>query len=406
MPVLLPFKGLRPNCAVTGPLTEVVCPPYDVISESQRQELLARSPYNVVRVELPAGDYAGAASLFAKWKREAALVREAQPALYGYRMAYRDQKGAQRQALGVIGALVLEPLGQGVLPHEQTTPKDKTDRLQLIRALQANTSPVWCLCTEAGLAETVAASYSRAGEAGGGLERAVDDEGVAHELWPIFDRGTQEALARPVAGAPLLIADGHHRYETALRYQAEAAGLKPSAQPTERPDSAGPGAVLCLVAELNERYLEVMAVHRTVSGLPAGTDVLGAFQAGFSLSPASSEGPSILQEMSAAGAVGVVTPAGSFLAHPLGRGQKATEELDSARVDAALSALPPHERAYEHDVGRALGGVREGRLDAAVFCRPPSLAQIAATAHGSERMPPKTTFFWPKPRTGMVLRDW
>lgn len=411
MPPLLPFRGLRPDPAITGPLSDVVCPPYDVISQSQRAELLARSPYNVVRVELPAGDYAGAASALEEWKREGALVREARPALYGYRMSYRDQQGQPRETLGVMGALVLEPPGAGVLPHEQTTPKDKTDRLELIRAAKANTSPIWCLCTKAGLSNTVAATYRgsstaledrEAEQEDREAEQAVDDEEVVHELWPIYEPAAHAAVGQLTSAAPLLVADGHHRYETALAYQAEM-GSAPG--PTSG-DTTGPNAVLSLVVELADRYLQVRAIHRVVSGLPAGTDVLATFEKGFLVSPAASSGPALLEEMELTDAIGVVTTKGAFLARSRPGRPSAAFALDSSRVDAALAELPPHELGYEHDLGRALAGVRTGRLDAAVFCRPATVAQIAATARGGERMPPKTTFFWPKPRTGMVLRDW
>ena len=155
MPELLPFAGLRPVPSVAGPLDDVVCPPYDVISDNQRQALVERSPYNVVRVELPDGDYTGAARLLDQWRAAGVLALEQGPVLYGYRMSYRAPDGRARHTLGVIGALVLEPPGHGILPHEHTTPKAKSDRLELIRATRCNTSPIWCLCSEPGLAQAL-----------------------------------------------------------------------------------------------------------------------------------------------------------------------------------------------------------------------------------------------------------
>src|ERR1700677_4030737 len=134
MPQLLPFPGLRPGLAVVGSVDVVICPPYDIITEEQRAALMARSPYNVVRVELPNGQYGEAARLLQGWQMSRALVREDKPALYGYRMSYVAPNGEARQTLGVMGALVLEPPGRGILPHENTTPKAKSDRLELIRA--------------------------------------------------------------------------------------------------------------------------------------------------------------------------------------------------------------------------------------------------------------------------------
>ena len=152
MPELASFAGLRPQPLVAGPLEDVICPPYDVITEEQREQLLARSPFNVVRVELPNGDYQGAARLLDMWQQMGAFATEDEPALYGYRMSYQAPDGERRHTVGVMGALALEPPGRGILPHEQTTPKAKSDRLELIRATRTNTSPIWCLCAEPGLA--------------------------------------------------------------------------------------------------------------------------------------------------------------------------------------------------------------------------------------------------------------
>jgi len=408
MPRLLPFAGLRPDPQVTGALTDVACPPYDVITEEQRLALLGRSPFNVVRIELPAGDYEGAARLLGEWQASGALKREAQPALYGYRMTCPAKDGqVARQTLGVIGALVLEAPGKGILPHEHTTPKAKSDRLELLQATRANTSPIWCLCTEAGLAAALGSAE------GTQVATAVDEEGNTHELWPVFDPATHDAVAKIVAASPVLVADGHHRYETALAYQAQQAPARDGAAAgTGKPASAsapghdGHDALMSLVVELSEEHLEVMAIHRMVAGLPQGTDVLGAFRHDFSIAPAPAAPGGLLETMRAQAAIGVVTPEGAYLARPQPGSQAAAFALDSSRVDAALASLPTHRLTYEHDLEAMLSQVRAGQADAAVLCRPATVAQIAATARGGERMPPKTTFFWPKPRTGMVLRAW
>ena len=181
MPQLLPFAGLRPGVPVVGSVDVVICPPYDIVTEGQRVALLARSPYNVVRVELPNGHYAEAARLLQGWQASRALVREHKPALYGYRMSYMAPSGEPRHTLGVIGALVLEPPGKGILPHENTTPKAKSDRLELIRATQANTSPIWCLSSETGLADALGPVPLDQPEGSGGVTSARDDEGTLHD---------------------------------------------------------------------------------------------------------------------------------------------------------------------------------------------------------------------------------
>jgi len=389
MPQLLPFAGLRPDPGVVGPLESFVCPPYDVISEAQRRELIGRSRYNVVRVELPDGDYAGAAQLLAHWRATGALKRETAPALYGYRMTYPSPGGGPRTTTGVIGALVLEPPGKGILLHEQTTPKAKTDRLELIRATHANTSPIWCLCTSGGLTDALGAGCSAT------VARAVDEDGNPHEIWPITAASAHADVGLAIAAAPLLVADGHHRYETALAYQAE--------QPA---GAQGPDAVLALVVALTEERLQVRAIHRVVSGLPAGTSVLAAFERDFELEASAASGEDLVAQMVDKHALAVLTSAGTWLARAWPGTPSASFELDSSRVDAVLSTLPQHQLAYEPDAGRAASEVRAGAAAGAVLCRPATVAQIAATARGGARMPPKTTFFWPKPRTGMVLRDW
>jgi uncharacterized protein (DUF1015 family) len=364
---------------------------------------LQRSPYNIVRVELPAGQYDAAAALLATWKSTGVLAREKSPALYGYRMTYPGPDGRPRETRGVLGALALEEPGQGILPHEHTTPKAKSDRLELLRATNANTSPIWCLCTEPGLT-TAMGPLPGPGAQAPTVATAVDEDGNTHEIWPIADREAHRAVAAVVGARPLLVADGHHRYETALAYAAERGRHAPDVAPDR--DRVGSAAVMAFVVELSEDHVQIFGIHRVVSGLPAGTDLLAAFRGDFDVTPSAASGTALLREMGRVGALGVLTPAGALLAKPRPRTAAAARTLDSSRVDAALAVLPPHQLAYQHDVAAAYAAVGSGDADAAVFCRPASVAQIAATAYGGERMPPKTTFFWPKLRTGMVLRDW
>ena len=400
MPQLLPFAGLRPDPAVVGPLADVVCPPYDVISGPERAALMARSPYNVVRLELPNGHYKEAARLLGEWYASGALKREAAPALYGYRMTSTAPDGTEIHTLGVLGALVLEPPGQGILPHEQTTPKAKTDRLELIRATQANTSPIWCLSTQPGLAEAIGHKPLIGARREDGTGAVRDDDGVLHEIWPIFDPRVHEQVARLIGAGPVLVADGHHRYEVALAYQTEA-----RAEGT----MAGPGCVLALVVELAEEHLHVQAIHRLVSGLPPEFDAVRALQGAFALEPTSAANGQLLAEMQSSGALGVMTRRGTWLARPRANiplvPGGADRDLDSSRADAALLSWPPHSLQYEASLASIAGALRSGQADLALLCRPATVGQIAGTAHGGERMPPKTTYFWPKPRTGMVLRD-
>ena len=219
VPRFLPFPGLRYALGQVHSLDAVVCPPYDVITDDDRAALLARSSLNMVGVEVPAADserdrYLAARLLLDAWRDGGILARDREPAFYGYRMSFTDPSGAPRSTVGVIGALVLEPPGRGILPHERTTPKAKTDRLELIRATRANVSPIWTLTPAVGLADACEPPVEA-------HARAVDLDGILHELWPLTDAGCVERIADLVASAPVLVADGHHRYEVALAYQQE-----------------------------------------------------------------------------------------------------------------------------------------------------------------------------------------
>ena len=199
MPELLPFAGLRPDPSVAGRLDDVVCPPYDVITEEERQALFGRSPYNVVRVELPNGDYVEAAGCSSSGApAEHWHARRPRPVRLPHELQ-RARWAGTRQTLGVIGALVLEPPGRGILPHEQTTPKAKSDRLELHARHPGNTSPIWCLCSQPGLA------HALGGRPGGPDRHAAaagpapaDDDGDLHEIWPTSRRRSPPARWRVV----------------------------------------------------------------------------------------------------------------------------------------------------------------------------------------------------------------
>jgi uncharacterized protein (DUF1015 family) len=396
VPRFEPFPGLRYSPSHISSLDDVVCPPYDVISEGERVALEARSPSNVVRLELPHDDgggdrYQRARELLDSWRDGGVLHRDPEPRFYGYRMTFTGPGGLPSQTLGVIGALGLEPPGTGILPHEETTPKAKTDRLELLRATLANLSPIWGLSPAAGLSDHLQPPARP-------LERAVDDDGIVHETWPITDPAQIAAVRAAVESEPVLIADGHHRFETALTYREE-----------QRRAGARPGdeeAVMALVVELTEEQLTVQAIHRLLVGLPADFDLPGALDAWFDVTPAEPVDRTILGRMEEAGGLAVLTSRQAYLARPRAKvTEVATHDLDSSRLDVALAALPPHQLVYQHGWENCAAAVASGAASAAVLLRPATVAQIAAISRGGVRMPPKTTFFWPKPRTGMVIRE-
>jgi uncharacterized protein (DUF1015 family) len=409
VPRFEPFPGLRYDPTRVR-LSQVVAPPYDVISPAERAALQAESPYNSVRIELPDeepdGDrYQAAARRIAAWQAAGILHQDPAPRFYGYRMAYGDEAGRPRHTVGVIGALGLEPPGTGIFPHERTTPKAKSDRLQLLEATKVNTSPIWALSLATGLSGALERPVA--------VDRVSDPDGIQHELWPITDPATIAWISNAVAAAPVVIADGHHRFETALTYQGRRRAALGMPNTPDRPGTprttettAAFDSVMALVVELAAEQLSVQAIHRIVSGLPRGFDLANALGRHFDLTPTGAPDGTLLDRMVDAASLALVTPDGTWLMRPTPETNAAAgQDLDSSRLDVALSRLPEHELVYQHGWDLATGAVARGDAQAAVLLRPVTVAQIASTGRGGERMPPKSTFFWPKPKTGFVFRE-
>lgn len=388
MPRFEPFPAVRYSSAA-GSASDLVAPPYDVIGPDERAGLEARSPTNAVRLELPSDGHAAAAARFRAWLADGTLVRDDAPAFYLYRMTT-----AGRTTTGVLGALALEAPGEGILPHERTTAKDKSDRLGILRATEVNLSPIWGLSAAGG---RLAAAARPDGLAP--LARATDDEGVVHELWRLDDPNRVAEVSAAVAAQPVLLADGHHRFEVANAYRAE-----PGSAP-------GAGSILAYLVELAEDELVVQPIHRLLSDFPGDLALPADLTPWFQITPAAvdhaGELPSAMAEE---GALGLILPDGLWLARPRANTTEAAEDdLDSCRLDVALAGLASVGKAvsvrFHHGTQVVAAAVGKGEADAAVLLRPATVAQIAATGAGGRRMPPKTTFFWPKPRTGLVFRD-
>ena len=401
MPAFLPFAALRYDPARFAP-EDVTAPPYDVLSAADRTALVARNPHNAVLVDLPVpedGDdrYAAAGDHLAAWQEEGVLVRDPAPTFTAYRMTTTDDLGRPVATLGVLGSLALSRPGEGeILPHEHTTPKAKSDRLDLLRGTRHNLSAIWGLSLAGGLSALI--------DVTGEPDQAWSDEdGTLHETWVIDDAAAIAAISEAVAGSPVVIADGHHRYETSLAYRDER---------TEANGDAGDAAsTLCYVVELSDEQLTVRPIHRLVHGL-ADVDLAEALASspggaahGTVDADAVRDGR-VLTAMDEAGAMAVVGRDGAArlvsidaAAHP------DLDDLDSARLAAALTGIGDHELTYQHGTDRAQAAVAADDADWAVLIRPVTVAAIEANAHTGDRMPPKSTFFFPKPRTGIVFRS-
>lgn len=389
-----PFPGIRYDLERSD-LAKVIAPPYDVIDAHQRAELAARDPHNAVRIDLPDeadgdGRYAIAQALLADWLAEGVLVEDPRPSFTLYRMTATDDAGVERRTTGVIGALELSPPGTDILPHEHTTKKAKSDRLDLLRSCRANLSAIWGLSLAKGLTDLLPVDDPP-------LADLVDEDGVRHTVWRVDDPARCAAISAAVAEHPVVVADGHHRYETSLAYKAERAAADG--------DPGAAGATLAYVVELVEDELTVHGIHRLVSGLPEGTDLVAALAPWFEdAGPPPADRP-VTTAMVEAGCLTLVLPDREVLLRPRPDALAEARDLDSSRLDVGLAALPPHELRFQHGVDHVRAAVASGAAQVGVLLRPATVAQIEATAHGGERMPPKTTFFHPKPKTGLVFRS-
>ncbi|MEP7114741.1 MAG: DUF1015 domain-containing protein [Ilumatobacteraceae bacterium] len=399
MPRFEPFAALR--YSPEEPLDDVVAPPYDVLSKTDIEALLARDDHNIVAVDVPLdrdGDdrYAIAATRIASWVSDGILVRDQSPSLSLYRMDFTDETGRRRHTVGVIGALeVVDHDAGGVLPHERTTPKAKTDRLELTRATRCNLSPVWGLSLTGGLTDLLLA-------AGEPIGHTTDEDGVVHRVERVTDPSRLAAIGEAVASNPVLIADGHHRYAISRTFRDETRAA------TGRIDTDAE-LTMAYVAELVEEQLSIDPIHRVYRGV--SVDALAARLAEYCLVTEAGE----VTERFAAEAI----DRGSMcLVRPDGRGMWLTPQpgsfvgvraLDGAYLEHALAEVTdadgaPIDVSYQHGVQNVIDLLQAGQADAAVLIRPTSIEEIRRTAIERLLMPPKSTFFTPKLRTGMVIR--
>jgi uncharacterized protein (DUF1015 family) len=401
-----PFAGVRYAAAPEG-LAALVAPPYDVIDDDQRATLEAADEHNAVRLILPRderteGDrYARAAETFARWRADGLLVPDPAPRLYAYRMEFTDPHGVRRHTRGVIGALTLpEPGDDDVLPHERTLPKAKSDRLALLRAMRVNVDPIWGLTLGSGLTALL--------ERATPLAACVDPDGVGHEIAAIDDPATIAGIGSLVAGEPLVLADGHHRFETALNYRNE---LRAAGEPV-----GGAAAIMMFVVELVDDELCIEPIHRLVDA-PAGVDLRARLADAFDVRDAGENTPdgvdALEVSMRAGGGLGLVDTRGLALAIPRAQarvdalaGEHPAVAATDAAVIEALVVPRLHDASwqYRHDAHGVAMLVDKRVATAAILCSPVSVAGTRAAAVDRVRMPQKTTFFWPKPRTGMVFR--
>jgi len=393
VPRFEPFQALRYRRNIE--LHDVCSPPYDVLSDADRLALATRHEDNIVHIDMPvsaAGNaYEHAASILNQWISDGVLVRDETPSFTLYRMRFTDSTGKPRNVVGVIGALeVVDEGAGGVLPHERTTPKAKTDRLELTRATDANLSPVWGLSLAEGLSALLTEPAELLGE-------ITDDLGVVHSVERVTDTNRITQISAAITAHPVVIADGHHRYAISRTYRDET---------RERTNSKSTGAELTMtyINELIDEQLSVAAIHRLYEGITY-KQLAAALSPFFTINDADSVGPTTLSQMNERGSLCLVAKTGrTHWLTPIAERFTGVRNLDSAYLEHALSSVQ-HEVRYQHGVTEVQHELQTSDATAAILIRPVSVAEIQRTANEGLLMPPKSTFFSPKLRTGFVLRE-
>jgi len=358
----------------TAHLTEMVAPPYDVIPDADIARYLERSPHNVIRLIRPGSNYEGAARILEGWLLDGTL-RPDEPSMYVHEVDLGD--GRTRRDL--LAALRLEPYERRVvLPHERTHRGPKEDRLALMRATRASLEPLWFLYDGAG------------GELKRLLDQAVerppdvtfaDAEGLPQRFWVVPHGAWTDAVAGALAPLQLLIADGHHRYETALAYAEEAGG----------PPDVASRFTLALLTDIDDRGLEVLPTHRVMK---AGIAVTGG-------EPKQSL-EETLEAIRGQVAAGVYRD-GRFQVLPL-EGQIAVVQLHRQVIDNILGRRSAEDfLLYTRDAREAVRWVDDGAGVSAFFLDAPDLRQVLKLAADGKTLPQKSTYFHPKPPSGMVI---
>lgn len=391
MPRFTPFPALR-YCDRT--IDDLIAPPYDVLSDADVDALNARSPFNITHVDVPRESsgpdrYALAGAALREWIDAGVIEFDDAPTFTIYRMRFTDATGTPRDIAGVLGGLeVVDEGAGGVLPHERVTPKASTDRLDLTRATRANMSPIWGLSLAEGLTDLLT-------EPGEQLS-SVTVEGVEHVVERVSDVDRVAAIAAKVGSDDVLIADGHHRYGISRTFRDEVRSTGQSGSLAED--------TLAFVSELVADQLSVEAIHRLYSDVEFDA-LRDALSAAFDLSDAGTPSSSTLTAMDTDAKLCLICPDGTAQwLTPRPGAFDGVRSLDGAWLEHVLSDIE-HSVTYQHGVANVVAAVTAGNASGAVLIRPVSVAEIERTAREGLLMPPKSTFFTPKLRTGLVVRS-
>jgi uncharacterized protein (DUF1015 family) len=423
------FRAFRYDLGRVGALSDVTAPPYDVIDATLQQRLYDRSPFNVIRLILnkpEPGDgddsrYQRAAGFVRDWQREHVLVQDSARCLYVYHQEF-EIEGQKHTRRGFFARVRLEPFGAGpIFPHEETMSGPKADRLKLFRATQMNLSPVFGLYPDA--EHTVQTLLDNAIRRVLPLE-ATDHLGVVSRLWPVSDQQVVSAVAGAMSPHPIFIADGHHRYETALQYRHERqqAGEVPDAE-------AAPNFVLMMLVSMSDDGLVILPTHRLVSGVgnltsPQLAQALGSHFDMHTVGQGDAAARETWQIIEADGSqniLGFGTVADGIWQTARLRSDGAMTELAPEHspswrslavsvlhvliLNRVLKRQQPPECRYVHLLSEATAAVAQRSCELAVLVPPATMGHMETIAGNFEKMPPKSTYFYPKVMSGLVFNS-
>jgi uncharacterized protein (DUF1015 family) len=431
MAIVAPFRGIHYDTRKIGDLSSVVTQPYDVISPEEQKSLHKRHPRNIVWVDFgmdQAGDgpnenkYSRAASRYRQWLAEGTLVQDERPAFYYYEQEFSIQGKGTFVRKGYLGALRLSAFGEGeVLPHEKTLSKPKEDRLALMRGTDANMSPIFGLFSDP---KDEVLSALRKGLPPSPDFAAKDDLGILHRVWTVSDPAAQAAAAKKMEDKKVFIADGHHRYETALAFRDEMRKKHGS-----RNDAAYEH-VLMFMCNMDDKGIVILPTHRGVHSLPGFSEeeLAGKVRAALPMETRKGSPEDAIRALEAAGEKGkaIAWSAGGGRFHLIAfpdlarfcvqRLAKFPAELRSLDVvllhgyllEQVLGVTPEAVTAgscvkYYKDPAKAVSDLNGGVIQAAFFLNPVTVEEFRSVSLSGHVLPQKSTFFYPKILTGLLI---
>jgi uncharacterized protein (DUF1015 family) len=419
MAKVIPFKGTLYNPQKVN-VSETMAPPYDIVTSEYKDALYSRSPYNIIRIDFGKDEdtdnedvnrYTRASGFLSAWRDEGILMDDTEPSFYCYEIQYLIN-GRQKRTRGFLGAVELEELGSGKIhPHEMTYSKPKSDRLNILRYCRANTSPIFSLYSSKEKTATSIIDYIVEQQP---FIEARDGDGFIHRLWRIRDMSSIDAIMKEMSDKDIFIADGHHRYETSLKFRKEM----------EDKGLAGSGDepfnyTLMFLANMEDEGLTLLPTHRIVE-INSEINIKETIGEYFNIQKISSKGISeqqarqqmleVMQKRPHSFGM-FLTNANTYYSLVFNGSTVETDMPDCLKkLDVTVlhklifdKLLKIEHYEYEMDPDIAVERARKGSFEAVFFLNPTSVKDVREVALAGQRMPPKSTYFYPKLLTGMVI---